>query len=323
LNTSVAIIVIGRNEGARLIACLDALRHAEAYIVYVDSGSTDTSVENAKTRGAQVVALDMSIPFTAARARNAGLSQVSDLSEVQFVQFIDGDCIIDPYWIKKARGFLENNPDVAVVSGRLRERFPLATVYNRMCDAEWDTPMGQVKHCGGIAMMRKRALDMVQGFNPSLIAGEEPELCVRLRAAGWNIWRIDAEMALHDAAMSRFSQFWKRSRRSGYAFAEGAALHGVPPERHWVVETRRALFWGLLLPVMLVLISILFWPWGAFGSLIYPVQIARLALREGGNMFAWQKSALLVLGKFAEAHGVLEYLTNRRRGHKRQLIEYK
>jgi GT2 family glycosyltransferase len=323
VNTSVAIVVIGRNEGERLISCLSALSDKEAQVIYVDSGSTDASVKNAEARGARVVALDMSTPFTAARARNAGLACLSDQSQIQFVQFIDGDCIIDPSWIDKAQEFLQSNPDVAVVSGRLRERFPEASVYNRMCDAEWDTPLGQARNCGGIAMMRRQALDATRGFNPTLIAGEEPELCVRLRALGWKIWRIDAEMALHDANITHFKQFWKRNRRNGHAYAERAALHGAAPERDGVAGTRRALIWGLGLPVVSLGATLLFGPWGLGLLLIYPVQITRVALRDGGTWFAWSRAALYSVARFAESWGVLEYYLKTRRGSGGRLIEYK
>ena len=57
-----------------------------------------------------------------------------------------------------------------------------------------------------------RGLYGVGGFNPAVIAGEEPELCVRLRQAGWKIHRLDAEMTLHDAAMTSWRQWWKREQ---------------------------------------------------------------------------------------------------------------
>ena len=189
----------------------------------------------AQSRGALVVALDMTQPFTAARARNAGLQKVAE--GVEFVQFLDGDCALREGWIATARTFLEDHPDVAVVCGRRRERFPDASIYNRLIDREWDTPVGQALACGGDALMRVAPLRDLGGYRDSLIAGEEPELCVRLHQAGWQIWRLDAEMTWHDAEITRLSQWWKRSQRAGHAFAEGAALHGGPPERHWVAET--------------------------------------------------------------------------------------
>ncbi|MBC7138849.1 MAG: glycosyltransferase [Defluviimonas sp.] len=322
-----AAVVIGRNEGARLLACLASLQEAGvAPIVYVDSGSTDGSAEAARARGAAVIALDLSRPFTAARARNAGLDHLSRLPPDQrpgHVQLVDGDCELHPGWIAEARAFLEARPGVAVVCGRRRERFPEATPYNRLCDWEWDTPPGETRACGGDALMRLEALEEVGGYNPGLIAGEEPEMCLRLRQAGWTIWRLDAEMTLHDAAMTRFGQFWKRARRAGHAFAEGAAMHGRPPENHGRAETRRALLWGLVLPVAILVLAVAVSPWALLLVALYPAQVARLARRDGGTRFAWEKAILLTASKFAETAGILEYRWRRLMGRPSGLIEYK
>jgi hypothetical protein len=166
--------------------------------------------------------------------------------------------------------------------------------------------------------MRLQALRQVGGYRDSLIAGEEPELCVRLRQAGWQIWRLDAEMTLHDARITRFAQWWRRSKRAGHAFAEGAALHGAPPERHWVQQTRRALLWGAVLPLVIVLLTLVIGPGALLLALVYPAQVLRLSR---GNGIAWAFFA--VLGKFAEAQGALSYHLNRARRRQTGIIEYK
>lgn len=313
----VGAVIIGRNEGARLVACLASFPAWVRPLVYVDSGSTDGSVAAARVAGAEVVALDMSQPFTAARARNAGFARLQELAAPDFVQFVDGDCRIQPGWLEAAASFLSARPSVAVVCGRRREVHPEASIWNRLCDAEWDTPPGQAKACGGDALMRVAAVAAVGGYDPTLIAGEEPELCVRLRRAGWEVWRIDHEMTLHDAAMTRIGQWWKRTRRAGHAFAEGAAMHGAPPERHWVAETRRAVLWGLVLPLV-TLLGLAVTPWAGLLLLAYPLQVLRLSRRIGR-----ERAAFLVLGKFPEAQGVLEYHLNRLRKRRAGLIEYK
>lgn len=312
---SIAGIVIGRNEGARLIACLDALKGVSP-LIYVDSGSTDGSVAAAQARGAQVVELDMTQPFTAARARNAGLAALPN--ETRLVQFLDGDCVVQAGWIAQAQAFLDAEPEVAVVCGRRREMFPNASVYNGLIDAEWDTPVGDALACGGDALMRVDALRAVGGYNADLIAGEEPDLCVRLRQAGWRVWRLDAEMTAHDAQVTQFGQWWKRTKRAGHAFAEGAALHGGPPEHHWVAETRRALLWGLFGPVLVVVLTVAVGPLGLLAALVYPLQVFRLSRRGG---LAW--AFFSVLGKFAEAQGALSFYWRRLSGGQKRLIEYK
>lgn len=321
--TEVAAVVIGRNEGARLLRCLASLKGI-THLVYVDSGSTDGSAAAARAEGAEVVDLDMSRPFTAARARNAGVERLRITGHhPTYIQFVDGDCEMQPGWMDRARAFLDARQEVAAVCGRLRERHPEASVYNRHCDREWNTPVGEAMACGGIFMARLEALDEVGGFNPGLIAGEEPELCLRMRRAGWKIWRLPDEMALHDAAMTRFGQFWTRMRRGGHAFAEGAAMHGAAPERHFVTETRRALLWGAGLPAAVALAGLAFGPAGLLLALAWPAQVTRLALREGGDRAAWERAALLTIGKVAEAQGVLEYHGRAKRGRPSGLIEYK
>lgn len=244
LADEIGVVVIGRNEGQRLIECLASVKCITDSIVYVDSGSTDESIAVAQSIGALVVKLDLTQPFTAARARNEGVAALeASRPAVRFVQFVDGDCILVHEWISKAIAFLRQRADIAIVCGRRRERYPAASVYNRLLDLEWDTAIGEALACGGDALVRVQAFKAVGGFRPSLIAGEEPELCVRLREIGRKIWRLDEEMTTHDAAMSRFGQWWLRSVRGGHAHAEVSRLHKGSPFRIWARDTASTVFW--------------------------------------------------------------------------------
>ena len=316
-----AAVVIGRNEGARLIRCLASLKGHFAKIIYVDSGSDDGSIDAARIAGAEVVELDLSRPFTAARARNAGLAHLVAQQEAlpEYIQFLDGDCEMHAGWPELASRFLEVHPDVAVVCGRRRERHPGASVYNGLIDREWDTPIGATDACGGDAMMRSAPFQAAGGYDPGLIAGEEPELCLRLRRMGWTIWRLDAEMTLHDADLMRLTQWWQRTRRAGHAYAEGAHMHGAGPERHYVAETRRALLWGLGVPLVSFAGMLLTWPWGLALLLIWPVQVLRLRLRG----LSWSEAFFLTLSKLPETQGILQFHRSLWRDSRTGLIEYK
>jgi len=320
----VGIVAIGRNEGARLRRCFDALPDDVRRVVYVDSASTDDSVEHARSRGFEVLELDMSLPFTAARARNAGLRRLrARWPELRYVQFIDGDCALAPGWLEAAVLELETNSKLAVVCGRRREVHRLASIYNRLCDMEWNTPVGDAKSCGGDALARFSALLEEGGYDEVFIAGEEPELCARLRARGWGIRRIDHEMTFHDAAMTRFGQWWRRTVRSGHAFAQVNAAHPAVYAR----EKRSCLIWGLLLPVA-ILVSASFTGGLALALLLaYPAQMARIFLgrhRSGDTApDAALYAAFCVHAKFPEALGIAKYAWNRIRGRRSQLIEYK
>ncbi len=321
------VVIIGRNEGQRLVRCLQSVAGTASWVVYVDSGSTDGSADAARAAGADVVELDMRRPFTAALARNAGWRRLVEIAPgATTVHFLDGDCEVVPGWLAAAMDELAAHPERAVVCGRRRERFPEASMFNRQCEIEWNAGAGEIRSCGGDALMRLDALAAVGGYRDSLIAGEEPELCVRLRGAGWKIWRLDRDMVWHDAAMTRWSQWWKRSKRAGHAFAEGAFLHGAPPVRHYVAEERRALIWGAVLPIAILVLGLVH-PIGFLLLALYPLQMLRLALRPQPAAreadAAWSRAFFLVAGRFPEAAGVLLFRWHRLRGRESALIEYK
>ena len=331
----VGVVVIGRNEGDRLRACLRSVCGSARRAVYVDSGSTDGSVEFARSIGVDVLELDMTLPFTMARGRNAGFERLlREDPTIRFVQFVDGDCEVRPGWIERARTELLRRPDVVAVFGRRRERHPEASLYNRLTDQEWEGPAGEVEQCGGDVMMRARSLRSVGGYNEKMIAGEEPELSVRLRQAGGVILRLDAEMTLHDAAITRFSQWWRRTVRTGHAYAEGAELHGRTAERHKVRHVLSALLWGLAVPVAALGLMIAAIPgpgWCAGVALglilLYPwlwlrVYRGRRNRCDRRSDAAWH-ALFCVLAKFAHVGGILRYAINRLGRRRSALIEYK
>ncbi len=111
--------------------------------------------------------------------------------------------------------------------------------------------------------------------------------------------------------------------RTGYAFAEGAHLHGAPPERHWVRESRSAWMWGFVLPLLLLVLGLAN-PLFLLGFALYPLQVARLYRRgAGGFRVRLARAFFLVLGKFAEAAGQIRFVLRRYFGGNRRLIEYK
>jgi glycosyltransferase involved in cell wall biosynthesis len=325
--SELGVVVIGRNEGERLIRCLESLFNQAACVVYVDSGSTDGSVDVGRTLAEAVVELDMRKPFTAARARNEGFERLLELRPgLDYVFFVDGDCEVVDGWLDTALQFLAEHSDFAIVWGMRRERFPEKSVYNLICDIEWqDYPLGETSACGGDAVARVDAIREVNGYRADLICGEEPEMCVRLRQAGWRIFHQEIPMTLHDAAMYRFSQWWKRMTRTGYGYAQGAALHGAAPERHAISESRRSWIWGLGIPLAALLLAPFVGWWSAIVLLAYPIQVFRLS--AFGNRASarenWLRGGALVLGKFPEMLGQIRFHLDRLRRAQSRLIEYK
>lgn len=329
-NRAVGAVVIGRNEGDRLKASLASVRAAGIPLVYVDSGSLDRSVEIAKEMADAVVELDPARPFTAARARNEGLRRLqSSWPAVDYVLFLDGDCRLEPQFVPAAVEAMLADPRRAIVTGHLREHASDISKFHRLCALEWQSPAGEIvdySRLGGIMLARVKDVVNVGGFNEHLIAGEDPELGVRLGLAGRRATKIDVPMAVHRADITHFSQWWRRAVRGGHAMAHRYAINGRSKVRDCAREFYSTLFWGIALPVIILGAA---WPTRglslllAAGYLVLAARIYRHFSRRGASVKDARLGARYgIYIKFANAVGLLRFLVNARRG-KFEIIEYK
>jgi hypothetical protein len=220
------------------------------------------------------------------------------------------------------------------VFGRRRERYPERSVYNALCDDEWNAPIGESLGCGGDALFRVKALRQVDFYNPAMIAGEDTELSMRLRKCGWRLRRIDVEMTLHDAAITRFGQWWQRTRRSGHAYGEMAFLHPDARDPNWPRQVRSIIAWGGIMPSVSLLATVLAlflspWLWIVVLLLLlpWPVRIMQLSQRQRrrglSGRVARASGLLMMLGKLPQFLGLIGYYRNRLIGRTSRLIEYK
>ncbi|MBO9407037.1 glycosyltransferase [Shimia sp. R9_1] len=317
-------IVIGRNEGERLVACLASLVAQDVEIVYVDSGSSDSSVEAARTAGALVIELDDSLPFTAARARQAGFDALAETEDLpEFVQFVDGDCIVAEGWIAAGEAALQADPKLGLVTGWRAELYPERSVYNALCDFEWHRPAGDITVCGGDMLVRSAAFVAAGGFDATVIAGEDEEFCLRVGKAGWALRRLPEEMTRHDAAMLEFSQWWQRAVRGGHAYAQVGWMH--PP--YALREQARAVVYGALFPALAA--------WGLLSNrwafvtvlMIYTASYIRTknGLVTAGLPYweAWRHARLITLSKVPNILGMGMFHWRRLMGRSMRIIEYK
>jgi cellulose synthase/poly-beta-1,6-N-acetylglucosamine synthase-like glycosyltransferase len=323
-----SVIIIGRNEGDRLAACLQSVAaiSAEAELIYVDSASTDGSAQLAANFGAEAIVLHGGTQ-TAARARNAGWQR----ARAPLILFLDGDTVLNQDFPAAAIKVLESEPAIAAVWGHRRELHPERSVYNRVLDLDWIYAAGDTDYCGGDALMRRSALAEVEGYDPALIAGEEPELCRRLRARGYRIVHIDSPMTGHDLNMTHFSQYWRRAVRAGHAYAEVAFRYRGTTDPMWSQESRRNLGTGVFW-ITWLLIALLFaalrslWvvPWFA----LLPVLSARSAWKARSKARG-QTTLLLLYGLHSQLQqvpiliGQLRCFQSRRLRERPKQIEYK
>jgi len=327
---AISVVVIGRNEGQRLAACLDSIGRVRGVVVkeliYVDSSSTDGSPELAARSGAKVIAVHPERP-TAANGRNAGWQCATS----ELILFLDGDTVLDPDFALAACKAMEQGPSVGAVWGHRREIQPEASIYNRILDLDWVYPPGFTEFCGGDVLMRRQVLVGTGGFDERLIAGEEPELCRRIRSQGYAILHIDCPMTGHDLQITRWSQYWKRATRAGHAYAEVSERFRNTEDPFWSTDRRRNLmrggFWLVSLTIV-ILVSLFF---GFLPILLWLGLLMGLSVRSAWK--ARRKNAslgtLLLYGVHSHLQqipilaGQLQYELGKRQRKARKLIEYK
>ncbi len=326
----VGVVVIGRDEGDRLVRAIEAARIDAATVVYVDSNSTDGSRERAAALGAVVVHLTEG-PYTPSRGRQDGFQELTRLHPtLPYVQFIDGDCTLRPGWIGTAHAYLEAHPDVAAVFGRRREERCRESVYSRLMDIDWDHTAGDAPNFGGDCLARCQAVADAGGWSASTINAEDIDLSFRIRERGGRIVRLADEMTSHDVRMSRFGQYWRRAVRAGYGYAEVGLRYRHGPGRMLLKRMVSSVLYGFVLPLVALVSLFLWWPLAALIGLLYLRILAKLVVRARTRGASWGTSlayaGLNLVCKPASFQGVMHYVRDRISGKSRpsdHLIVYR
>ncbi len=319
---NIGVIIIGRNEGERLARAFQSIKPIGVRAVYVDSASTDDSVKRAEHHDVPVVELGTDKPLSAARARNAGFQWFKEnVPGIRYLHLLDGDCDLAPNWLEIAIRKLKERDDLAVVTGRLREKDWDRSVLSRLSDIGWYLRPGDIMSCGGIVTMKADVFVEVGGFDEDLIAGEEPEFYKRIRGAGYKLTCLEEKIGEHDGDIRGFGQWWTRTVRTGFSYANAAEWG------RWERARRSLIFWGGLLPGLIILSSFLATPlFATLLSLLYPIQILRIFVKL--NIPYSSNDRLLfaffcILSKFPEFLGFLKYHYAKTFGKKQEIIEYK
>jgi cellulose synthase/poly-beta-1,6-N-acetylglucosamine synthase-like glycosyltransferase len=295
-------------------------------LLYVDSASSDGSAERAFEYGAKVIRINPARPCAAA-GRNAGWKAAS----AAIVLFLDGDTVLAPQFVADSLHHF-GDPRVAVVFGHRSEIKPEASMFNRVLDLDWVFPEGQALFCGGDALIRRSVLEEVNGFDERLIAGEEPEMCWRIRARGYEIVGVDRSMVVHDLAMTRWSQYWRRALRSGFALAEISARFRHTSSPLWLRESRSNILHGtIMLALFLVAPTVSIVCRTPIPIVLVIGIVSLLALRTAYRA-RWKSGRLVTLLLYGlHSHmqhipilfGQLMYRHAHRTGRVQGLIEYK
>lgn len=319
----IGIVVIGRNEGDRLRTSLDSALTTKYCVVYIDSGSKDLSVQISRAKNIPTVELQNTEPFTAARARNAGFKFLKELyPNIKYVQFVDGDCQLIEGWIPYGVTYLKEHADIAIVTGDLHEMEAKESIYNNLCELEWRKDPGETLSCGGNFLIKSEVFQKLGGFKCKMIAAEEEEFCSRVRKEGWKICNLKHPMAIHNASMHHISEWFNRSIRTGYAFAQ-SLYENIEPHTKEYYST---LFWGLLFPIAVLLSWYVYGPHALDLLFLYPLLAIKIYWNKRKTWTEYESiiySLFCVIGKFPNVIGLLKYHLDRIRGKFRGTIDYK
>jgi glycosyltransferase involved in cell wall biosynthesis len=227
MQMSLDVVIITKDQGWNVRRLIESvLRETEGRpgteIILVDSASSDDTVDVASEYPIRVIRLSKRQRLTAAAGRHAGLSQTGG----DVVLFLDGDMELRRGWIDAALGLFARRPDIAVISGEVIDQ-PIRARCLRAVESVGEiqrASFSEVTHGGGAAAYRRSVLDRVGSFNPYLFSDEEPELCLRIRHAGYRIVRLDRPIADHYSDPSgAISTLFGRRRRNLY-LGPGQAL---------------------------------------------------------------------------------------------------
>ncbi len=259
---SISVIIIGVNVEKHIENCVTSVMKTDypndkIEIIYVDGGSNDNSVKIAKSfTYVKTIELNDHHP-TPGKGRNNGYKAAKS----ELIQFLDADTVIHPKWFKTAVPYIKNN--IAAVRGKRIEKYPRKNNYHLIGDIEWHISSGQYsdtftegpcRSFGGDVLMLKQILESVDGFDETLIAGEDPDLSYRIRQTGLTIYIINAVMTTHDLNMTSFQQYFKRAYRSGHAYAEIGYRYIRQKEKLNFKELLRITL-GVIVPTVIILVS--------------------------------------------------------------------
>jgi GT2 family glycosyltransferase len=264
----------------RALASLDVERERSelsisAVVVENDSGDEIRLARGIEERFADFARLVVSpINGGFGAGNNLGVKVAHDAGvRARYIHFLNPDTEIKPGALLALVRFLEAHPRAGVASGSFEHqdgtlwpiafRFPtpageleagckLGVVSRLLRERSVPRTMGeraeQIDWCSGASMMlRREVLETVGGFDEAFfLYFEEVDLCLRIKAAGWECWYVPESRVMHVRGQStgvtaleqkprRLPPYWFESRRRyfvkhhGYAYtalADAAFLVG-------------------------------------------------------------------------------------------------
>lgn len=224
----ISVIVCTRNGSATLGKCLDALSrqtHPDYEVIVVDDGSTDGTPQIARSRPA----------CRYLRQEHAGLGAARNLGAAEargeILAYTDDDCIPDEEWLLRVSAAFDDACWVAVGGPNLppapRNRVEELVAASPGAPVQVLLNDEDAEHLPGCNFcVRKDALQRVGGFRRDFTtAGDDVDICWRLRGAGGRLRFVPAAMVWHHRRFRVRDYFMQQA---GYGRAEALLMKHHP-----------------------------------------------------------------------------------------------
>jgi glycosyltransferase involved in cell wall biosynthesis len=182
-------------------------RYGPVEFVYVDNGSTDGSFEYLEGFAARGVKRFRLPNARIAAVRNHGAQQVAP----KYLSFIDADCAIPEDYFENAVGVIETTGAAATGCGVDLPETPdwIEATWHDLHFVARDRDVSYLN--SGNFFVAKSAFDAVGGFREDLWTGEDAEIGLRLRSAGYRIRSSPSVKAIHYGNPKSVRAFYRRT----------------------------------------------------------------------------------------------------------------
>ncbi|MCD4832937.1 MAG: glycosyltransferase [Bacteroidales bacterium] len=225
----ISFIIIGRNEGWKLTKCLKSVYKTivvnaltDCEVIYVDSKSTDDSIERVKCFKETKI-FQLTGKINAAIARNIGVKE----SRGDVLFFIDGDMEINPEFLLLVYSE-ESGLKYPFVSGQLKN-------FNYNEQGKFLNNTWQYKQVlsgdryftttGGIFLIERKLWNQEEGMDVRFKRGQDLEFALRLAKNGTKILRKKEIVANHSTiSYTHHSRMWKTVFSGDISFSNSFLL---------------------------------------------------------------------------------------------------
>ena len=221
-----SFVIIGRNAEWSIARLLNSIisrapTHLSVEIIYVDSASTDRTIEIVSTYPVTVIQLSADQPLCASAGRFIG----SRYATGKYVYFLDSDMELLDGWLQRALKELDEKPQIGVITGIVVDTdrtLKLDEIPPIDYSAYFDAGLTDIQYAGGAAICRRLVLRQVGTWNPHIISDEESELCLRIRQGGYRVVRLEYPMTRHhtDPYFEISTLLGRRKRRLYVGFGQ-------------------------------------------------------------------------------------------------------